>query len=81
MPEIEHNAEQFHYTVSFKRNIQGVPWESHDVHSWRANHFVVPNQPTYQQYVVKVVAINKKGEANVAPKEVIGYSGEDGEAF
>lgn len=81
MPEIEHNAEGFHYIVYWKRKISGREWDFEEVHNWRTNSFMVPNQPTFQEYLVKVVAINKKGEANVAPKEVIGYSGEDGKCF
>lgn len=78
MLEIEHNAEGFHYKVYWKRRIQGQEWLSEEVQNWRSNNFVIPNQPTFQQYLIKVIAINKRGEANVAPMEVQGYSGEDG---
>jgi hypothetical protein len=78
MPEIDHNAPRFQYRVSWKRDIPGEPWNSEDVSDWERTKLVVPNQPTFQQYRVRVVAINEKGEANVAPKEVIGFSGEDG---
>jgi len=54
---------------------------SNDISNWQENKLIVPDQPTFQQYRIKVVAINEKGEANVAPKEVIGYSGEDGESL
>lgn len=81
MPEIEHNAEGFHYKVYWKRRIQGQEWLSEPVHNWRSNNFVIPNQPTFQPYLIKVIAINKRGEANVAAKEVVGYSGEDCKFF
>ncbi len=44
---------------------------------WRLKEVLIPNQPTYQRYRIKVVAHNEKGEANVAAEEVVGYSGED----
>ncbi|XP_034235912.1 neuroglian isoform X2 [Thrips palmi] len=77
MPEIEHNAPRFMYRVYWKRNIPGETWNSDDINDWHRNHLIIRNQPTFQEYLIKVVAINGKGEANVAPKEVIGYSGED----
>nr|CAD7598606.1 unnamed protein product [Timema genevievae] len=77
MPEIEHNAPRFMYRVYWKRDIPGEQWQSNDIMDWKQNKLVIPNQPTFQQYRIKVVAINEKGEANVSPKEEIGYSGED----
>lgn len=69
------------YRVYWKRNIPGETWNSDDINDWHRNHLIIRNQPTFQEYLIKVVAINGKGEANVAPKEVIGYSGEDGECY
>lgn len=80
MPEIEHNAPRFMYRVYWRRDIPGEQWVSNDILNWEDTKLIVPDQPTFQQYRIKVVAINEKGEANVAPKEVIGYSGEDGES-
>lgn len=77
MPEIEHNAPRFMYHVYWRRDIPGEQWVSNDILNWEETKLIVPDQPTFQQYRIKVVAINEKGEANVAPKEVIGYSGED----
>ncbi|XP_008200376.1 neuroglian isoform X4 [Tribolium castaneum] len=77
MPKIEHNADKFQYRVYWRRDIPGERYESRDITDWRVKQFVVDNQPTFQQYRIKVVAMNEKGEANVAPKEVIGYSGEN----
>lgn len=77
MPEIEHNAPKFHYRVYWKRDIAGEPWNSDDIIDWQKSELIIPNQPTFQPYRIKVIAINEKGEANVAPKEVVGYSGED----
>jgi hypothetical protein len=80
MPEIEHNAPRFMYRVYWRRDIPGEQWVSNDIVNWEETKLIVPDQPTFQQYRIKVVAINEKGEANVAPKEVTGYSGEDGES-
>ncbi|XP_036318841.1 neuroglian isoform X1 [Rhagoletis pomonella] len=77
MPEIDHNAPDFHYRLSWKRDIPAASWESRDIYDWRQSNMVIPDQPTYVPYLIKVVAINQKGEANVAPTEVVGYSGED----
>ncbi|XP_018915521.1 neuroglian isoform X2 [Bemisia tabaci] len=77
MPEIEHNAPRFQYRVSWKRDIPGEGWSSDDIVDWRRSEHLVSNLPTFQRYQIKVVAMNEKGQANVAAKEVIGYSGED----
>lgn len=77
MPEIEHNAPNFQYRVSWKRDIPAASWDSKDIYDWRQKNLVITDQPTFVRYLVKVVAINARGESNVAPEEVIGYSGED----
>lgn len=79
MPEIDHNAPRFQYRVSWKRDIPGEQWTTEDIPDWTTSKLVVSNQPTFQKYRIRVVAINEKGEANVAAKEVTGFSGEDGE--
>uniref|UniRef100_A0A8D8XH54 Neuroglian n=2 Tax=Cacopsylla melanoneura TaxID=428564 RepID=A0A8D8XH54_9HEMI len=77
MPEIEHNAPHFMYRVFWKRDNTGEDWNTDDVSDWRRSEIILPNQPTFQPYRIKVVAINEKGEANVSPKEIRGFSGED----
>lgn len=77
MPEIEHNAPHFHYRVSWRRDIPSEKWDFQDVHDWQQSNIVILDQQTFQRYRIKVVAINEEGEANIAPNEVIGYSGED----
>lgn len=76
MPQIEHNAPKFIYRVYYKKNIPGEQWITEDITNWKQNHYVVMDQPTFQEYRLKVVAMNELGEANVAPKEVVGYSAE-----
>lgn len=78
MPQIEHNGPKFEYRVFYRRDISGEDWTTYSVHDWMRNTFVVGNQPTYQRYKIKVVAINEKGECKVQANEVIGFSGEDG---
>lgn len=77
MPEIEHNAPRFQYRVYWKRDISGEEWQVEEITNWKQGEKVVDNQPSFQQYRIKVIAMNELGEANVSPKEVIGYSGED----
>ncbi|XP_062139817.1 neuroglian isoform X1 [Drosophila sulfurigaster albostrigata] len=77
MPEIEHNAPNFQYRVSWKRDIPAAAWENKDIYDWRQSNLLIPNQETFVKYHIKVLAINEAGESNVAAEEVIGYSGED----
>lgn len=53
-------------------------WATADIYDWKKNKFLVENQSTYQRYKIKVVASNAKGESRASAKEIIGYSGEDG---
>ncbi|KAL7029724.1 hypothetical protein ACKWTF_006332 [Chironomus riparius] len=77
MPQIDHNAPQFHYRVSWKRDISGQEWQKRDIYDWQQGELVVLDQPTFQRYKIKVQAVNEKGESNVAVKEIEGFSGED----
>ncbi|XP_030756282.1 neuroglian isoform X2 [Sitophilus oryzae] len=77
MPQIEHNAPGFKYRVYYKRDIAGKDYEPpQEITNWRQNKLEIPNQPSFQQYRIKVLAVNDEGEANVSPQDVIGYSGE-----
>lgn len=76
MAEIDHNGPKFKYEVIYKRDIDGEPETIVPIEDWRQKRYVVENQPTFQQYRIKVKAMNEVGEADVAPAEVIGYSGE-----
>lgn len=81
MPEIDHNAPQFHYRVSYKRDIPSAEYIHEDIYDWQQTQLVIPNQQTFQKYKIKVQALNEKGESNVTPKEVEGYSGEDSKFY
>ena len=75
MPQIEHNAPKFKYRVYWRRE-EASQWQIEDIPDWRLKELLVPNQPTFTKYRIKVVAHNQKGEANVAAQEVVGFSGE-----
>lgn len=77
MPEIEHNAPNFHYKVQYKRDRDEEQFTSVDISDWRQDHLIIENQEPFQQYRIRVIARNKHGDANVSPSEEIGYSGED----
>ena len=77
MPEIEHNARNFHYRVYWKRDIPGEDWNIETITDWRQSSITISNQPTFKRYRIKVVAFNQIGEANVAAQELTVYSGED----
>jgi neuronal cell adhesion molecule len=77
MPEIDHNAPQFHYRVSYRRDVPGSEWTKEDIYDWQTGEVLVPDQPTFQRYKIKVQAVNEKGESEVSVKEIEGYSGED----
>lgn len=77
MAEIEHNAPNFQYRISWKRDIPGESWNNEDIFDWEQKEILIRDQPTFQRYRIKVIAINAKGESNVAAQEIIGYSGED----
>ena len=76
MKKIEHNAPGFHYKVYWK-NENEERWNMKEIFNWETNQLVIEDQPTYQEYKIKVVAHNDVGEANVAANEEIGHSGED----
>ena len=79
MPMIEQNAPGFFYKIYWKReDIPGASWQIAENPEWEKNSFIIPNQPTFKPYRIKVEAHNVKGQAHTAATEVIGYSGEDG---
>lgn len=77
MPEIEHNAPKFKYRIFWKRaDVPGAQWQDDSIADWRIREYRIDNQETYKPYKIKVVAENKKGQADVTVEEVTGYSGE-----
>lgn len=81
MPEVDHNAPQFHYRVSWKRDVPGNEWNKQDIYDWKLGEYLVRDTPTFQRYKIRVQAVNEKGESNVAVKEIEGYSGEDSKYY
>lgn len=78
MPMIEQNAPGFFYKVFWKReDIPQEPWRITEIPEWEQNSFIIPSQPTFKPYRIKVEAHNSRGQAHTTATEVIGYSGED----
>ncbi|XP_054715079.1 neuroglian-like [Uloborus diversus] len=78
MPMIEQNAPGFFYKVFWKReDVPQAQWQITEIPDWEQNSFIIPNQPTFKPYRIKVEAHNSKGQAHTAATEIIGYSGED----
>ncbi|KAG8195062.1 hypothetical protein JTE90_029641 [Oedothorax gibbosus] len=78
MPMIEQNAPGFFYKVFFKREDDPrAQWTITEIPVWEQNSFIIPGQPTFKPYRIKVEAHNARGQAHTTPTEVIGYSGED----
>ena len=77
MPKMEHNAEGFHYVVTW----EGEDGEEHskEIHDWRQNRHEVEVDGIFQPYTVSVKAINSVGGAIIPPQPVTGRSGEAGE--
>jgi len=83
----EHNAEGFHYIVSYRRRQSrrldpAVPAGSEVVTlvtDWRQSHLPVDGVGTFGEFVVAVQAANSVGTAPPSRVERrIGYSGQDG---
>lgn len=78
MDRKHHNAPGFFYKVYWRReDIADSEYNTHIINDWKESKFVVPNQPTYVPYRIKVEAHNSLGQSSMAPDEVIGYSGQD----
>ncbi|XP_025205717.1 neuroglian-like isoform X1 [Melanaphis sacchari] len=77
MPKIAHNAPGLRYRIYWKQDMPNKAWNLNETMNYTINELVIPNQPTYKRYKVKIVAFNEKGESNGFQKEIIGYSCED----
>lgn len=77
MPQIEHNGPGFGYKVYWKRDAVGGDYETRDIKNWTQQSLEIPDQPVFQRYRIKVIAVNDVGSSSSAPQEIIGYSGED----
>ena len=75
----EHNGDQFHYIVTYRRRQRGAESHRVKVTDWRQAEFPVDGAGVYQEYEVSVQAANRRGFAPTATVErTIGYSGQDG---
>ena len=77
MPPIEHNGQHFFYKVFWKRHdIIDDHWQTKIIDDWKIASYLIPNQPTFKPYRIKVEAHNRKGQAHIQATEIIGWSGE-----
>ena len=77
MPQIEHNGDNFEYIVTYQPRGDSTEAEVTDVITdWTKGRLVIPNQPTFQEYVISVGTRNEMGAGPVTT--ILGYSGEDG---
>nr|UEK51592.1 neuroglian-like protein [Parasacculina yatsui] len=88
MPMIEHNAPGLNYRVEWRLDPEeqenqepsgrgAAQWNSQLITDWRRGQLTVPNQRSYQRYRLRVTALNRQGQSNVAARDVLGWSGED----
>ena len=56
MREIEHNAPGFQYKVYWKMEGPRERWNIKEISNWETDKLVIEDQPTYQQYKIKVVS-------------------------
>ena len=57
MPQIEHNAPKFQYRIYWKRDEPGENWKIEDIADWRLKEMLIPNQPTYTRFGLKIEVV------------------------
>ena len=79
MSQIDHNGEDFEYVVTYRpRDDSSDSAVTKVVDDWMSNRIVISNQPTFQTYIITLIARNALGDG--PQNSVIGYSGEDGKS-
>ena len=77
MEREEWNGRGFHYLVEYRRkDDEDGEWESVKVEDPHRDHVVIPDQPMFKAYDVRVAAVNDEGRASVSPATVEGTSGQ-----
>lgn len=77
MPRIDHNGEDFHYIVSYRRMDQAQATEIR-VDDWRQKEIIIPDQGIFKEYEIFVQAANQKGRSPDSElKRKTAFSGED----
>ena len=85
MPQTDHNGEDFHYLVSYKRtDVYGdeVSVKVPDIRTTDSTRraYIVDVPEMYKEYLISVQAANQEGLGpGSAVERKIGYSGQDGE--
>ena len=54
MRQIEHNAPGFHYKIYWKMDAPGENWNIEEIFDWKSSRLQIPDQPTYQRYMIKI---------------------------
>ena len=77
MPRIDHNGEDFHYIVGYRRMDQAQATEIR-VDDWRQDEIIIPDQEIFKQYEIFVQAANQKGKSPDSElKRKTAFSGEE----
>ncbi|KAH7725494.1 immunoglobulin I-set domain-containing protein [Aphelenchoides avenae] len=77
MDKYDWNAPELRYLIRYRMNKPDEQWHEFLVEDPLANHTIIREQPTYQEYQIQVRAVNAEGMSSLEPTTVIGYSGED----
>ena len=77
MPRREHNGEDFHYRVGYRRLSNGEQMHTSSVTNPNSSELIVYDVPIFQKYEIFVQSLNRIGEAPIIGGErKMGYSGE-----
>ncbi|XP_014663607.1 PREDICTED: neuroglian-like [Priapulus caudatus] len=78
MTLLEQNGPGFRYQVKFKRHDDAnAVWETVNINEARNNTYIVWGTNVYEPFDIQVKSFNVKGEAPVAVRTYVGFSGED----
>uniref|UniRef100_A0A7E4V282 Neuroglian n=1 Tax=Panagrellus redivivus TaxID=6233 RepID=A0A7E4V282_PANRE len=77
MDKYDWNAPELRYLVRYKLNAPDEEWKEFLVEDPVASQTIIREQPTYQEYLIQVIAVNSEGKSAIKPETIIGFSGED----
>lgn len=75
MPQVEHNAPQFHYRVYWKIDEDRADWNVQEIYDWEKYELTIHDQPPNKPFLFKVQAANIRGWSNVLARTFKGFSG------
>ena len=76
MPEIQHNADNFKYVLTIKKDGKTT---KHEIYDWQENQKEINYGDVYSPYEIYVEAHNTLGPYSRPAVVHIGYTGEDSE--